>query len=255
MGKTGNYHPSHQEHPLELKSFHKPYKCDGCKETGFGKRYRCDRCDFDLHEDCMFLADQKSHASFRGSTFEFLEHPPRKCERDKYCKDCERYCDACGKPVKGFVYHCAKNGLDLHPCCSNLKQVLKIDGKEFRLGKGVKSKCFWCEKVKVKGSVSGIRGWSYVSLCNEYRLHVYCATEMVSEVWKSRDKIGSGNNNKNDCLDLENLKLPKSLAKLRKNGARGNKYWRIIKAVLRTIACILMGEPTITMTCLVELLK
>ncbi|XP_015876923.3 heat shock cognate 70 kDa protein 2 [Ziziphus jujuba] len=245
---------SHPKHPLELKQFDKPYKCDGCKETGFGKRYRCDRCDFDLHEDCMFLADQKSHASFRGSTFEFLEHPPRKCKQDKYCKDCERFCDACGKPVKGFVYHCKKNGLDLHPCCSNLKQEFKIDGKKFSLSRGVHSTCcFWCGKEKVK---DGIRGLSYVSSRNEYRLHVHCVTKMVSEVWKSRDKVGSGNNNKNDSLDLENLKLPESLAKLRKHDASRKKmYWKIIKTVLRTIACIL-GEPTTLVTSLfIELLK
>ncbi|XP_048333977.2 uncharacterized protein LOC132799164 [Ziziphus jujuba] len=245
-----HYHASHPEHPLELKSHHEPaYKCDGCKETGFGKRYRCDLCDFDLHKDCMFLTNKTSHAFFKGSTFEFFEQPPR---QNKRCNNCKRYCDACGKQIKGFVYHCQKNDLDLHPCCSNLKEVLKIDGKEFRLSERVDSSCFWCGKVKVQGSFSGARGWSYVSMCNEYHLHVHCATEMVSEVWKNKDKLGNdNNNNNNDCLDLENLKLPKDLAKLRKDGARGNKYWRIIKTILRTIACILMGEPTITMTCLV----
>lgn len=249
MKNTDYYHRSHVEHKLELKSFQKPYKCDGCKETGFGKRFRCDQCDFDLHENCMFLTDKTSHAFFKGSTFEFFEQPPRQCSRNKHCKECERYCDACGKPVKGFVYHCRKKGLDLHPCCSNLKEVVNIDGKTFRLCESVGSRCFCCGKVKIEGSVSGIRGWSYISTCNEYHLHVHCVTKMVSEVWKNRDKVS--NDNENECLDLENLKLPKNLAKLRKDDVSGHKCWRIIKAFFRTIACILMGEPTITMTCLV----
>lgn len=246
-----SYHFSHPDHPLELKTFQKPYNCDGCNEPGFGKRYRCDLCDFDLHEDCMFFSPETSHHLFDNSIFKFFDQPPpprNYCGRNN-CDKCKRHCDACGKPVSGFVYHCEKKDLDLHPCCCNLKNKLKIDGTEFRLCEGVDSSCYWCGKVKVRDSVSGIRGWSYVSKCDKYHLHVYCVTEMVVDLWAEKNRIA--NNNKS--LDLENLEIPRSstLAKRRKNGGRGNKYWRIMKAIFKTIACILLGDPTIAVTCLV----
>lgn len=31
----------------------------------------------------------------------------------------------------------------------------------------------------VNGSISGIRAWSYVSVCGEYHYHIRCATEIM----------------------------------------------------------------------------
>ncbi|KAF3433724.1 hypothetical protein FNV43_RR24827 [Rhamnella rubrinervis] len=197
--EKGN-HFSHPDHRLELKTFQKPYRCDGCKEPGFGKRYRCDLCDFDLHQDCMFFTQETSHHFFQNSTFKFFDQPPtprKSCGRNE-CDECKRYCDACGKPVTGFVYHCEEDDLDFHPCCLNLESKLKINGTKFRL---------WRDSVAIN----------------------------------------------NECLDLENLEIPRSrsLEKLRKNGGRGNKYWKMMKVFFKTIACILLGDPTIAVTCLV----
>uniref|UniRef100_A0A5B7BVG5 Phorbol-ester/DAG-type domain-containing protein n=1 Tax=Davidia involucrata TaxID=16924 RepID=A0A5B7BVG5_DAVIN len=80
-------HASHPEHELELKNYEKPYKCDGCKEQGFGSRYRCEVCNYDLHEDCMQNDPTTSHKFFKGCTFKFfLQRLPRKCNKPYYDK-------------------------------------------------------------------------------------------------------------------------------------------------------------------------
>ena len=245
--KKGKTCTSHPEYELKLKNYDKPYICSGCKEHGFGKRYRCEECDYELHKDCMFTTPTTSHQFFRNSTFKFYEQPPSKCN-NIYCDDCKRYCDACGKHVKGFVYHCPKTGMDMHPCCCNLKNELEIDGIKFRLRETV-SKCSWCNQTKIKDSLSKIKGWSCVSECDTYNFHVYCAMEMVVEGWKD------GTANDHDCLALENLDLRSIQSHLNRNRGRGNKYLRIVKIFLRTIISILIGDPTnILASVLVDLL-
>lgn len=51
---TKKTHFSHPEQELKLSNYQKPYRCDGCKEQGYGSRYRCELCNFDLHKECMF---------------------------------------------------------------------------------------------------------------------------------------------------------------------------------------------------------
>lgn len=73
---SGKTHPCHPEHELEQKNYKSPYTCSGCKMQGFGKRYACDRCDYVLHDDCMFPATHPIHHPFFGSSaFEFLHRP------------------------------------------------------------------------------------------------------------------------------------------------------------------------------------
>ena len=245
--KKGKTCTSHPEYELKLKNYDKPYICSGCKEHGFGKRYRCEECDYELHKDCMFTTPTTSHQFFRNSTFKFYEQPPSKCN-NLYCDDCKRYCDACGKHVKGFVYHCPKTGMDMHPCCCNLKNELEIDGVKFRLRETL-SKCSWCNQTKIKDGWSKIKGWSYVSECNTYNFHVYCTMEMVFEGWKH------GTAKDNDCLALENLELRSIQGHLNRNRGRGTKYLRMAKIFLKTIISILIGDPTnILASVLVDLL-
>ncbi|KAK1571965.1 hypothetical protein Q3G72_025529 [Acer saccharum] len=71
--------------------------------------------DFDLHEDCMFPKLTIHHALFKNSTFKFFSQSPGGHR--------ERYCDACGKHVRGFMYHCEEQGWDLHPSCVNLPRI------------------------------------------------------------------------------------------------------------------------------------
>ncbi|TXG49774.1 hypothetical protein EZV62_025649 [Acer yangbiense] len=265
MGET---HPSHhQNHKLELIKSKKPFKCDGCKEMGVLKSYRCEKCDFDLHKYCMFNKPITHHEFYENCTFIFFDQPPgRKC--------CKRYCDACGKLVKGFVYHCEEKDLDLHPCCRNLPRKLEVDKVEFDLrDDGVLDKeCLWCKKRKLIGSVSGVRGWSYVSKCEEYRFHVYCATEMVVKEFKKDPKKmillegckNESNNNNNDDDDddtssgldvaLKNMELPIEGDRRRRRSGK-KKYIMIAKMFFKAFVGILLGDPTSSLVCLlVELL-
>ncbi|KAK1571947.1 hypothetical protein Q3G72_025294 [Acer saccharum] len=244
----GEIHAGHQHRELVLKSYKKPYTCDGCKEPGIGSRHRCEDCDYDLHKDCMFYKSTTRHDFFPNSTFKFLLQPPGTRER---C------CDGCGKPVRGFVYHCKEKGWDLHPCCMNLPNKLKVDDVKFNLRDKVSKKCFWCNRRRLEGSVSGIRGWSYVSKCEKYHFHVNCASEMMLEGWKNESY--SNNNNNNDqtapdslALALKNLELPiERRSRGYGGGSSGDKFIRIVKMFFKVFVGILLGDPTMTLTCLV----
>ncbi|KAL5733243.1 hypothetical protein ACOSQ2_032935 [Xanthoceras sorbifolium] len=239
----GEIHASHPEHNLEPKRYKKPYTCDGCKEPGIGSRHRCEECDYDLHKHCMFYKSTGArHDFFTNSNFQFLFRPPG---------DRERYCDGCGKPVRGFVYHCKEKGWDLHPCCMNLPNKLKVDDVKFRLHDKVLKKCFWCNRRRLEGSVSGIRGWSYVSKCDKYHFHVNCATEMAHEGWRNESYNNNNNNNDSDslALALENLELPIQGRLRRDGGGRGSKVTRIVKMFFTAFVGILLGDPTTILTC------
>ncbi|KAK4758217.1 hypothetical protein SAY87_019518 [Trapa incisa] len=93
---------------------------------------------------------------------EFLSSPPG---------DALPYCNACEKDVGGFVYHCAANGYDLHPCCAKLPMVLNDGEVKLYLYSKVSSSCNRCGR---KG-----RSWAYRSTCKKYNLHVACVREMV----------------------------------------------------------------------------
>lgn len=259
---TNMFHTKSHNHPLDLKSYIKPYTCDGCKEKGFGPRYRCEECDFDLHEHCMEVTASTSHEFFPNSTFNFLTTPPKACH-----KHCKRQCDACRKPINGFVYHCKKHDLDLHPCCRNLKRKYQIKGGEeeeeeeleFNLHKNVQKKCLWCNKKSIKeGDHSN--GWSYISKCNNYHVHVACVIEMILEEWnKKSDTINKINYNAKEdnhkTLALHKVNFKEIQAKRNGNGKSGNKYWRTLKVFIKTIVSIVLGDPTMVLaSLLLELL-
>ncbi|KAK0591454.1 hypothetical protein LWI29_002151 [Acer saccharum] len=250
-GTMAKAHPGHQHHELVLKRYKKPYTCDGCKEPGIGSRHRCEDCNYDLHKDCMFYKSTTSHDFFSNSAFKFLLRP---LGQD------ERWCDGCGKPVRGFVYHCEEEGWDLHPCCMNLPDKLEVDDIKFKLQNKVSKECIWCNRKKLKGSVSGIRGWSYVSKCNKYHFHVNCASEMMLEGWKNESYSNNDYNDQTapDRLDLalENLKLPIQ-GRSRPNGgwSSGDKFIRIVKMFFKVFVGILLGDPTTTLVCVAEFIR
>ncbi|RVX12246.1 hypothetical protein CK203_010573 [Vitis vinifera] len=113
-------HPIHPQHKLKPEYTEIPFNCDGCKEAGIGLKHRCQQCEFDLHKSCAVAPPTITHPFYKKCEFQFLHQPPGAALR---------ICDACGKDVLGFVYHCKRCGFDLHPCCANLPQVLN-DGKE-----------------------------------------------------------------------------------------------------------------------------
>ena len=228
-----------EKHELKLvdNPNSKRYICDGCKEYGRnGVRYRCEDCNYNLHKDCMFRKPITTHEIFKGFIFKFYEQPPPSEE----FRESQRFCNACGKHVKGFIYHCPEADLDLHPCCLNLNKELSIDDVKFHLRK-TKSRCKFCNQIEL----SKIQVWSYVSECGEYNFHVSCVKIMLEE-------LENGTTNSNGCLALENLKLPIQ-HRLKRNGGMGKICWKILKVFLKTIFSILLGDPTVVFSLLADL--
>ncbi|XP_044507680.1 uncharacterized protein LOC123227097 isoform X1 [Mangifera indica] len=239
----GKIHLSHKDHKLELKSYKRPYFCSGCKEPGFGSRYRCGQCDYELHKHCMSPPGRTVHHDFfKNSTFTFLFQPPGNRSGEK----CQRYCKACGKLVKGFVFHDEKNGWDLHPCCRKLPRKLTVGGVEFALCDKVSSTCLFCNKKKRERTVSGFRGWSYVSKTENLHFHVSCPTEWKLEVW------GKGATYDNeDSLALARVELP--IQRYNWNGRSGNIFIRMVKVIVKASVAILLGDPIAALTGIYDL--
>ncbi|XP_010253825.1 PREDICTED: uncharacterized protein LOC104594968 [Nelumbo nucifera] len=253
---TDQPHFSHPQHNLQLEKSETPYTCDGCKEIGFGIRYRCDACNYDLHEDCMFPDSSSiSHPFYKGYSFEFMEGAPG--ER-------QRYCDACGRDIKGFVYHCPEGGYDLHPCCRRLPNVIRGEGVTLKLRDKVKSRCYKCGRRELWGRVTG---WSYVSTCTKYHFHVSCVKDVLLETWK-RGYLSHLSSRQGTCHDDQVLEkndgalvvcsrnqLEQQLAipaNSTTNGATIRRYWRIAKVVFKIILTSILGDPTAAILGLIE---
>lgn len=256
---TNLFHTKSHQHPLELKSYIKPYICDGCKVQGFGSRYRCEQCDFDLHEHCLEVTPSTTHKFFPNSTFDFFTIPPKASH-----KHCKRQCGACRKSVNGFVYHCKEHDLDLHPGCRNLKRRYKMKGGElvFNLHKNVKQKCLWCNEKSIKeGDRSN--GWSYISKCKKYHVHVACVTEILLEEWNNNshtiNKIVNYNVKEDDlkALALYKVNLKEVQTTRNWNGKSWNMCWRILKVLIQTtVGSIVIRDPKVVLaTLLLELLS
>ncbi|XVE52679.1 hypothetical protein DITRI_Ditri02bG0142200 [Diplodiscus trichospermus] len=159
-------------HKLELNYSLTPYRCDGCKELGFGSCYQCkeEECDFHLHDKCAVADPFASHSFFKKSSFKFRE-------KGKHSE----YCVACGKNVQGFMYKSKKECV--HPCCLKLPSTLNGDGKlTLNLKEKASSKCLICQHKEI--SKGKLKGWAYVSTCGKHCYHVGCANHMNYENWK-----------------------------------------------------------------------
>lgn len=189
-------HRSHPAHDLKLSHPATPYICDGCKEIGYGICYRCRECRFYLHKECAIPHSPTYHHLFKGSKFDFYRRSPTSGGR---------ICDACGKDVNGFLYHCSSTGYDMHPNCAKLPLILNGEGLTLEL----KGKASACQKCRVSGRRSN--GWSYVSSCGKYCLHVACVKEMIIEAWEKK----YFNQQKGHEINRNHLKLP---SKESKNG-------------------------------------
>ncbi|KAF6162835.1 hypothetical protein GIB67_029104 [Kingdonia uniflora] len=221
-------HRSHPQHNLEFVNNERPYKCDGCREIGFGTRYRCEGCNFDLHKDCMLSTSSKDHPFYKKCDFKFLEQPPG---------ESLRYCKACGSTIKGFMYHCSKYDRDLHPCCTNLPIKIKLNVVELRLSETDLSKCGLCGRKEVH---KGVMWWSYAS--NKCNFHVFCIKEMLVKCWE-KGYFGQGEGNNNLALEdrIPNLQQITLYANASIRWGGLNKYRRI--QVIKFIASIILGDP------------
>lgn len=214
-------HKCSSGHVLEPKSFKKQYICDGCKEPGYGPRYRCEPCNYDLHDSCMLTSNSACHHFYKDKTFVFVEKLPTHLGT--------RRCDACTQEIFGFAYHSYKEGWDLHPCCLDLQPKLCAEGIEFKLQKKMKSKCVWCSKKTLGDTVSGVKGWAYVSECKEYHFHVRCLVLSMLEGLK-----------REGASEREDVPLQLHAGR---NKESPSKYWRIMAAIFKIVASILLGDP------------
>ncbi|MED6138529.1 hypothetical protein PIB30_075018 [Stylosanthes scabra] len=244
-------YPSHS-HPLHFNPPGAPYKCSGCKELGFGPSYSCENCNYILHEECTNVDRLAFHRFFPKSHFEFYENSPGYRAR---------VCDACGKDVLGFVYHCSQTGFDLHPCCLKLKDsVCDKDGcVRMKLCEKVPRKCLKC---KSKIVVNKVKGWCYVS-CEDTSscYHVSCVKELILENWKrgyfSTTQEQEEQNNNYSIINHEMIDYESNQLALRRSSRRLKKikkYTQIAVVVFKLIFSAIFGNPISAIATLVEAL-
>ncbi|KAL2329578.1 hypothetical protein Fmac_017159 [Flemingia macrophylla] len=239
---------------MQLKPPGAPYKCNGCREEGFGRSYHCgnSNCSYILHEECFKVASIASHPFFPRSCFKFYEKAPGYRVR---------YCDACGKDVLGFVYHCSRTGYDLHPCCLYLKH--RISDEEGRvtleLSQNVPSKCVKC---KHKNVMNGVKGWSYVSSSDSggtYCYHVSCVKDLILENLQRgyfnqeiTNSVGMSDREYSQ-LALRSMGMVQSGGGSRRSGTM-RKYTKIVVLVFKLIFSAVFGDPISAIAALVEAL-
>lgn len=220
------YHPSHLKHKLKMEYTETPFSCDGCKEAGIGLKYRCDLCDFDLHKNCAVASSGITHPFYKKCEFRFY---------DKCPGSAMRLCDACGKDVLGFVYHCDRCGFDLHPCCANLPFTLDDGERNLYLCTKLSHSCHFC-------GLKGI-GWSYRSECKNYNLHVACVKELLVESWQAMYL----NIDKNKMRDMQTRipSLKETLVNRHKvKGGKVRRCCQIAGGAIRIIVSAILGDPT-----------
>ncbi|KAG5237587.1 protein binding protein [Salix suchowensis] len=242
MGLTKITHSSHSGHFLLLKYPQEPYKCEGCKELGFGPCYECEHedCNFYLHEECANATPSAFH-SFLKCSLKFHSRAPQGAPQGG-----ERFCDACGQDVLGFVYQCKhKNPHDYHPSCLKLKRTLTAeDGTRLHLKEKPPSKCLNCGSSKTS---NGIKGWSYVSSCGQYCYHVACVKGMILEKWKKGYFLKDGKVNKASYYLALESSIPNKEVALPSGSSTSSKtkqIWKIAKTAVMLIVSALFGDPT-----------
>jgi hypothetical protein len=233
---------THLSHPhiLVLESAEEPYQCDGCKEVGFGPCFKCEQCNFNLHEECAMPEPSAFHPFFRKCNFRFYENAPGYRAR---------YCDACGKDVRGFVYQCLhEKAHDLHPCCMKLQRTLIGDGVKLHLSDKVSTRCLKCGSKEIS---KGFRGWSYESSCGQYCYHVACVKNLVLENWRM-GYFDHGHN----MMALQ-IMAPNEDNIVQQTGGsssgrrKASKYWRMAKVALTLIISAIFGDPTTVVATLI----
>ncbi|WOK96952.1 hypothetical protein Cni_G05660 [Canna indica] len=236
----------HHHHPLMLvvDVDQRPYRyrCRGCLEIGCGPRYACveEDCDYVLHQPCANPDRTIAHPFFPRCSFSFFDVPkPR------------RRCDACGGDVKGFVYHCANKGWDLHPCCAKLERQVKEDDVVFDLREREIAKCYSCGKRKLNKEA---KSWTYVSKCGEYHFHVSCMKKGAVEAVEAMEEgthHGEGGAASTASFKVTESRalqerLPNYSIARRKDKKKMRKF-AMLKTIVKIavgIMAALLGDPT-----------
>ncbi|XP_074263981.1 uncharacterized protein LOC141586589 [Silene latifolia] len=174
-GITNANHPQHKMVHLNLPN---PFTCMGCKEYGAGPRFTCQQCNFELHDFCA-LAPRVLKAHPLHSQHQLLFNPkPGKggILRSK--------CDVCGKPTRGYLFHCSACSYQLHPSCAMLSNKMKFPTHPHPLlilpastnsllsGDPGELPCAECKRKR--------SGQVYRCTVCDYYLHAACAKNMVN---------------------------------------------------------------------------
>ncbi|KAL9238059.1 hypothetical protein vseg_012535 [Gypsophila vaccaria] len=174
-GITNTNHPQHKMVHVTLPS---PFTCMGCKEYGAGPRFTCQQCNFELHDFCA-LAPPILKAHPLHSQHQLLFNPkPGKGGILRW------KCDVCGKPTKGYLFHCGVCSYQLHPCCAMLSAKMKFPTHPHPLvilpasansllgGDPGELPCAECKRKRA--------GQVYRCTVCDYYLHAVCAKNMVN---------------------------------------------------------------------------
>ncbi|CAN0910531.1 hypothetical protein LINGRAHAP2_LOCUS26338 [Linum grandiflorum] len=220
-------HFSHPQHKLRYEFSEFPFKCDGCKEAGIGSRFKCTTCDFDLHQHCAIPTQFVHHPFYTKCSFQFMSRPPG---------NIPRYCNACERDVKGFVYHCRDCGFDLHPCCAKLPVVIHDGEVKLYLYRKVSASCHKCGR---KG-----RSWSYRSTCKKYNLHVACVKDLLIENWP--ELCSNAHNNyysKNNSNSYSMMMSSKNIYGSFEDG-KVKRCCEVAGLAVQFIVAAVLGDPT-----------
>ncbi|KAG8049148.1 hypothetical protein GUJ93_ZPchr0009g319 [Zizania palustris] len=249
-------HFSHPQHRLRLEQLDTPFRCDGCREVGIGARFRCPvvGCDHDLHRQCALPLSPPPpplrHPFYPRCVFVFLARAPGLAG--------SRYCNACGRDVAGFVYHCRACGFDLHPCCATLPHVL-----DAAAGGGTGVRLYLHPKATAACHRCGHRGrsWTYRSQCKSYSLHVACVMDMLVESWhgvgrhKGVGGVGSSVYDGAVVAGSGGYRVPVIRGAVKSSHAsRGGSYWgkkgkvkrccEIAGFAAQVVISAVLGDPT-----------
>ncbi|KAK6272882.1 hypothetical protein POUND7_009965 [Theobroma cacao] len=230
-------HFSHP-HRLLLESAEVPFRCDGCKELGFGLCYQCpyEKCNFHLHKECGNAPPSTSHPFLKRCNFKFYKETPGWRAR---------FCDACGLDIKGFLYQCShEHAHDLHPCCAELPKSLSSNGEKIYLSNQVRSKCLKCKRKEI---ANGVKGWSYVSSCGNYCYHVACVKEAIIENWQ-------GGYFQLDVTNELQISGPSQELAGRNGGTSGWRKARKLWLILKLVVSAIFGDPVTLISSLVQAL-
>ncbi|GER28966.1 cysteine/Histidine-rich C1 domain family protein [Striga asiatica] len=227
-------HFSHTNHKLKFHRAEAPFKCDGCKEIGIGSAYKCGgaACDYDLHTHCAVPSPSIAHPFYTGCFFQFLSRPPGTAAR---------YCNACERPVTGFLYHCKLCGFDLHPCCAKLPMLIDDGDIKLRLYSSVTAPCHRQVLILLCGRKG--RSWSYRSSCKKYNLHVACVKDMLVDSWHELYDGVSYSDKSGRRVPSLKATLEAHTTHIRPKG-KAQKCCEVAGLALQFVVSAVLGDPT-----------
>ncbi|KAK9129132.1 hypothetical protein Sjap_009619 [Stephania japonica] len=116
------------------------FTCAGCKDFGAGPRFRCETCNYDLHELCALAPPYINHLPGNSTTTTtaavVVHHAPLQGQSHHqllfHTKPAggigllRSTCGMCGKTIRGYCFRCGTCNLEIHPCCSKLRQEMRF---------------------------------------------------------------------------------------------------------------------------------